>query len=43
MPAIMTTYDFGTKTFGHASMIIGNYLEENTPEIDAVIKEVTEA
>ena len=43
MGAIITTYDFGTKTFGHASMVVGSYFEENTPEIDAAIKEIMEA
>ena len=42
MGAIVTTYDFGTKTFGHASTIVGSYFED-TPEIDAVIKEIREA
>ena len=43
MPAIMTTYDFTTKTFGHATMIVGNYLEIDTPGLDAAIKEIQEA
>ncbi len=43
MSYIITTYDFGSKTFGHASIIVGNLLEENTPEIDAAIKEVIRA
>ncbi len=40
MPVIMTMYDFRTKTFGHASMIVVNYFRGNTPEIDAAIEEI---
>ncbi len=43
MDVIITTYDFATKTFGHASMIVVDYCGENTPEIDAAIKEIMEA
>ncbi len=43
MPAIMTTYDFKTKTFGHATMLIGNYFEIFIPDFDVTIEEIQKA
>ena len=36
----MTTYDFSTKTFGHATMVIAPW---NTPDFDGAIAEIAAA
>jgi hypothetical protein len=44
---MITTYDFGTKSFGHASMLVGPWCiggeQADQIEIDAALKTLTEA
>ena len=42
MAAILTTYDFATKTFGHTTTLVGDYCKD-MPSVDAAFKEVLEA